>query len=92
MPVIPDDGESVKQTVDRFHGFPDFAAKQYEFFHYVELCRYIGKDIIMLKARGLGFSEILASLGVRPFITTREFRTVFTAAAEGQLDPVLHKC
>lgn len=39
-----------------------------------------------------GFSEILADLAARPFITTREFRTVCTAAADAQLDPLLDKC
>jgi len=84
--------DSNKKTTGRHQGFPIFASKQYEFFHYVELCEYIAKDVCMLKARGLGFSEILACIGVRPFITTREFRTVYTAAAEPQLDPVLDKC
>jgi hypothetical protein len=46
----------------------------------------------MLKARGLGFSEILACVGVRPFITTREFTTIYTAFADNQLSPVLDKC
>lgn len=45
-----------------------------------------------MKARGLGFSEILACIGVRPFITTRQFRTLYTAAADLQLDPLLDKC
>lgn len=35
---------------------------------------------------------MLACLAVRPFITTREFRTVITAAADAQLDPLLDKC
>lgn len=39
-----------------------------------------------------GFSEIGACLGVRPFITTRKFRTVYTAASEGYVDDVLSKC
>ena len=39
-----------------------------------------------------GFSEIGACLGVRPFITTRKFRSVYTAANEGYVDAVLDKC
>lgn len=35
---------------------------------------------------------MLASLGVRPFITTREFTTIYTAFADNQLSPVLDKC
>lgn len=83
---------SDKQVTGRNQGFPSFLSKQYEFFHYMELCEYIGKDIAMLKARGLGFSEILACIGVRPFITTREFTTMYTAFADNQLEPVLDKC
>ena len=83
---------TTKATTGRNQGFPNFAAKQYEFFHYLEMCEYLGKDVIMLKARALGFSEILACIGVRPFITTRFFRTVYTAAAEPQVGPVLDKC
>ena len=81
-----------KKTVGRGQSFPRFLSKQYEFFHYFEMCEILGKDVIMLKARGLGFSEMLACLAVRPFITTREFRTVITAAADAQLDPLLDKC
>ena len=86
------DEESSKATTGRVSGFPRFAAKQYEFFHYMELCEYVGKDIAMLKPRGVGFSETLACIGVRPFITTREYHTVYTAAAENQLQPILDKC
>lgn len=39
----------------------------------------------------MGMSEILADLAVRPFITTRKFRTLLTAAADDQLDPLLDK-
>ena len=81
-----------KKTVGRGQSFPRFLSKQYEFFHYFEMCEILGRDVIMLKARGLGFSEMLACLAVRPFITTREFRTVITAAADAQLDPLLDKC
>lgn len=80
-----------KTVRGRRESFPSFLAKQYEFFHYVELCEYLGKDVCMLKARGLGFSEILACLGVRPFTTTREFRTVYTADSDAHLNPTLTK-
>lgn len=72
--------------------FPFFTSKQYEFFHYVELCEYLKKDVVALKARAVGFSEIGACLGVRPFITTRNFRTVYTASLESYVDNVLTKC
>ena len=44
---------SAKETSGRGQGFPKFAAKQYEFFHYLEICEYIGKDVVMLKARAI---------------------------------------
>ena len=84
--------DSTKKVTGRGQSFPSFLGKQYEFFHYLELCEYVGKDVCLLKARALGFSEILACIGVRPFITTREFRTLYTAAADHQLTPVLNKC
>lgn len=82
---------SVKDTTGRNESFPSFVAKQYEFFHYLEICEYIGKDAVLLKSRGLGASEMLAALAVRPFITTRKFRTLLTASADDQLDPLLDK-
>lgn len=81
-----------KAITGRSQSFPSFLAKQYEFFHYVELCEYIGKDVCMLKARGLGFSEMIASLGARPFITNKGYRSMYTAASSGMLEPVLDKC
>ena len=83
--------DAVKDTTGRNESFPSFVAKQYEFFHYIEICEYIGKDVCLLKSRGMGMSEILADLAVRPFITTRKFRTLLTAAADDQLDPLLDK-
>lgn len=50
-PKIPKKGE--KRVLGRGQSFPSFLSKQYEFFHYVSMCEYLGKDIIMLKARGL---------------------------------------
>ena len=82
---------TVKDTTGRNESFPSFIAKQYEFFHYIEICEYIGKDVCLLKGRGMGMSEVLADLAVRPFITTRKFRTLLTAAADDQLDPLLDK-
>ena len=45
--------DATKKTTGRGQSFPSFLSKQYEFFHYMELCEYIGKDVCMLKARGL---------------------------------------
>lgn len=42
--------------------FPQFFVYQYEFFHYFELCRHLRKNIVVMKNRGCGFSEINASI------------------------------
>src|SRR5690606_23260647 len=75
----------------RTEGFPDFRAKQYEYFHYIELCEVLGKDIIAFKARGVGFSEIAVALGVRPYTTTSKYQAVYVAFSEGLLEPTLAK-
>lgn len=51
MPVVQNDTK--KAIAGQEEGFPNFLSKQYEFFHYLEMCEYTGKDCIMLKARGL---------------------------------------
>lgn len=47
--------KSAKQVTGRNESFPSFIAKQYEFFHYIEMCEHIGKDCAMLKSRGLEY-------------------------------------
>lgn len=42
-----------KAAAGREETFPDFYAKQYEYFHYIDLCEKLGKDVIALKARGV---------------------------------------
>lgn len=34
--------------------FPRFFSKQYEYFHYIDLCEHLKKDVCALKARGVG--------------------------------------
>lgn len=76
----------------RTAGFPQFFSKQYEYFHYIELCEHLKKDVCALKARGVGFSEIAASLGVRLYSTVRESHTVYCAFLDKYVDGVLRKC
>ena len=52
MNTVNDDVDE-KVVSGRVQGFPRFAAKQYEFFHYMEMCECIGKDVCMLKARAV---------------------------------------
>ena len=75
----------------RNESFPSFLAKQYEYFHYVEMAEKLHKDIAMLKARGLGISEVMASLAVRPYTTNRGYRSLLTAADSTKLNPLKAK-
>lgn len=50
-PIILDTGGTKKSK--RATSFPMFLAKQYEYFHYLELCRKTNKDALVLKGRGL---------------------------------------
>ena len=60
---------------------------------YAELIgNYKNLRIKSLRDNKWGFSEIGACLGVRPFITTRKFRTVYTAFSDSYVDGVLDKC
>ena len=34
-------------------GFPNFFVKQYEYFHYIALCKKLKKNAVGLKARGV---------------------------------------
>ena len=83
--------EGNRASEGRDLNFPKFLVFQYEYFHYVELCERLGKDVGLLKARALGFSEMGASLCVRPFITTRNYRTMVSAFSEKHLKPLLSK-
>ena len=43
-------------TINQDYGFPQFLVFQYEYFHYLELCEKLNKDVSVLKSRGIGFS------------------------------------
>ena len=45
--------ENATAGAGRDESFPTFLSKQYEFFHYVEMAEKLGKDICILKARGI---------------------------------------
>ena len=80
-----------KASAGRKLSFPIFLVYQYEYFHYVEICEILKKDVGLLKSRGIGFSELAANLCVRPFITTPNYRTVASAYSEKHLKPLLSK-
>lgn len=70
---------------------PQFFAKQYEFFHYIEMCEYIGRDVLSFKARGVGFSEIVASLAVRTYTTARGSFSIVSSYTEGLMAKTVKK-
>ena len=84
--------EGSKGGGGRTQRFPSFLSKQYEFFHYVEMAELLKKDVCILKARGLGLSEIVACLAVRPYITNRGYRSLLTCADSTKLEPLKNKC
>ena len=83
--------KGAKASAGRQVSFPLFFVFQYEYFHYVEICEILGKDVALLKARSMGFSEMAASLCARPFITTPDYRVVASAYSEKHLKPLLSK-
>lgn len=69
----------------------DFWSKHYEYFHYIEMCEKLGRDVIAFKARGVGFSEIAVALVVRPFVTVRKYQSILVAFSENLLEPTTSK-
>jgi hypothetical protein len=54
-------------------------AKQYEYFHYIELARKLKLDVLVFKCRGIGFSEILASNLVHGYMFHRASKSILSA-------------
>lgn len=71
--------------------FPEFFSKQYEYFHYVELCELLKKDVCAVKSRACGFSEIAASLGAGPYTTRRNTHMVYVGFTDKYVGDVLKK-
>lgn len=64
---------------------PNFWVAHYKLFHYIEMCEKLGRDAAIIKARGVGLSEVAASLGVGPYTTRRGYQTIYTAYEEKYL-------
>lgn len=50
---LPNLSSATKAGGGRSVDFPNFFVKQYEYFHYIELCKVLRKNAIGLKARGV---------------------------------------
>ena len=75
----------------RPEGFPSFTVAQYMWFHYLALCCKLLKNAALMKARGIGFSEINAAMAAAQFTIIRESNTVITCHDEGKLRKTLKK-
>lgn len=71
--------------------FPNFMASQYMFFHYLQMCRVVHKNACLMKARSIGFSEIMASLAARLYTTVKKSRTMVTCFKENYLKGTFSK-
>lgn len=93
--IIDEDNDSnlnKNKKSRRSTSFPMFIAKQYEYFHYLEIARRSGKDALVLKGRGLGFSEMGANNGVATYTCEEETQTLYTAFTNDFLTKTLDKC
>lgn len=79
-------GEEVRQE-----DFPGFLAKQYEYFHYLELARKVGKDVCVFKCRGIGFSEMIASNLAHAYTFHKASKSIVAASAQSYVDATLAK-
>lgn len=71
--------------------FPKFLVFQYEFFHYFEICRRQKKDCCLMKARGIGFSEINASICACIYNCFRNSKCLITTYSSNYLNKSLDK-
>ena len=69
--------------------FPNFIVAQYEYLHYLEICKRLRKNAALMKARALGFSEMNASANF--YSTSRNSTGIIVAAEEKKLTPTLTK-
>lgn len=88
---LPITSSATKAGGGRKTDFPSFFVSQYEFFHYFELAKRLRKHAGLMKARGIGFSEINASIAACSYTIIRESITMVTCYDRGKLDRTLSK-
>ena len=71
--------------------FPAFMAKQYEMFHYFDLCSKVGKDALIFKCRGIGYSETLASNSAQSYTFFKGSRNLISAFTDNYVTTTLSK-
>lgn len=80
-----------KAGTSRLYTFPDFYVAQYQWFHYFELCKRLLKNACLMKARGIGFSEIMASSAACSYNCFRNSVIVIAAQQEIYVKKTLSK-
>ena len=83
---------ATKAGAGRTLSFPSFFAEQYKYFHYLELCKRLRKNVIALKARGVGWSEMDAGVAVNTYNCRRHSRVVIAAFGENYVTSTCDKC
>lgn len=84
--------KTTKAGEGRIESFPNFFVAQYIYFHYIELCRLVRKNAVGLKARGVGFSEIGASIVSTTYQVRPDSRCIIASYADIYLKDTLDKC
>lgn len=88
LPIIE---EGKKASSGRQKSFPKFFVSQYQYFHYVDIAKKLHKHIALMKARGVGFSEVSASMAANQYTTIRESITMIACYDKGKLERTLSK-
>jgi hypothetical protein len=88
---LQDIANVAKAGTARSWSFPSFFVAQYIFFHYLELAKLLKKNTVLMKARGVGFSEINAAILANAYNCRRGSRNMVAAYATTQLDPTIDK-
>lgn len=83
--------DTAKAGSGRMIDFPSFYVVQYEWFHYLELCKHARKNAVLMKARGVGFSEMDASLAANTYNCRRNSNTVIAAQLSKYVEDTLTK-
>ena len=55
------------------------------------MCSLLGKDVSVLKSRGIGFSEMASAFAANPYTMIPNYRILVTASSKNHLDPTLLK-
>ena len=72
-------------------GFPNFSEAQYQWFHYYEMAKRTRKHCNMMKARGVGFSEINASMAACMFTIIRQSMSIIACHDLNKVTKTLKK-